>query len=103
MSGDFSTGLDLLADVLLHSGFPAAELERERQVQLAGIRAQKDALLQSASRAMRRALFGERGYGLDTLGTEESVQAIQVDDLKAFHQKLTRPNNCVLAIYGDVK
>src|SRR5262249_9370649 len=50
-----------------------------------------------------RALFGQGGYGLDPLGTEETVQAIQVSDLKNFHQTLTRPNNCVLAIFGDIK
>ncbi len=103
LSGDFSIGLDLLADVLLNPTFPASALERERQVQLAAIRAQKDELLQSASRAMRRALFGNAGYGLDALGTEASVQRIQAADLKGFHEKLARPNNCVMAIYGDVK
>jgi zinc protease len=103
LSADFTTGLDLMADVLLHPTFPAEALERERQVQLAGIRAQKDHLLQSASLAMRRALFGECGYGLDASGNEDSVQRIQVADVKAFHQRLTVPNNCVLAIYGDVK
>ncbi len=103
LSTDFSTGLDLVADVLLNPTFPAPAVERERQVQLAGIRAQKDHLLHSASLAMRRALFGERGYGLDALGMEASVQSIQAADLKAFHQRLAVPNNCVLAIYGDVK
>jgi zinc protease len=103
LSADFDTGLDLVADVLLHPTFPAPALEREREVQLAGIRAQKDHLLQSASLAMRRALFGESGYGLDASGNEDSVQRIQVADLQAFHQRLTVPNNCVLAIYGDVK
>jgi zinc protease len=102
LSGDFAIGLDLLSDVLLNPAFPAPALERERQIQLAGIRAQKDHLLQSAAQAMRRALFGETGYGLDALGTETSVQSIQIADLQAFHQKLARPNNCVLAIYGDV-
>ena len=103
LSADFATGLDLLADVLLNPTFPAPALERERQVQLAGIRAQKDQLLQSAALAMRRALFGEHGYGLDAQGSETSVQSIQAADLKAFHQRLAVPNNCVLAIYGDVK
>jgi zinc protease len=102
LSADFATGLDLLADVLLNPAFPAPALERERQIQLAGIRAQKDHLLQSAALAMRRALFGERGYGLDALGSETSILGIQAADLKAFHQRLAVPNNCVLAIYGDV-
>ena len=103
LSADFATALDLLADVLLHPTFPAPVLERERQVQLAGIRAQRDNLLQSASQAMRRALFGERGYGLDASGNESSVQNLQPADLQAFHQRLAVPNNCVLAIYGDIK
>ncbi len=103
MSTDFTTGLNLVADVLLNPTFPDSALAREREVQLASIRAQKDHLLQSASKIMRRGLFGEIGYGLDALGTEASVQKIQINDLKAFHEAFARPNNCVLAIFGDVK
>ncbi len=103
LSGDLATGLDLVSDVLLNPVFPPEALERERQVQLAGIRAQRDHLLQSASMAMRRALFGQTGYGLDFLGSETSVRTIQAPDLAAFHSRLTRPNNCVLAICGDIQ
>jgi zinc protease len=102
LSSDFSTGLNLLADVLLNPTFPEPALEREREIQLAGIRAQKDHLLQSGSKAMRRALFGEIGYGLDVLGNEASVESLQVTDVKSFHDKFARPNNCVLAIFGDI-
>ena len=103
LSSDFATGLDLLADVLLNPVFPADALEREREVQIAGIRARRDDLLKSAGFAMRQALFGNTGYGLDPLGTEETVSKFQATDLKSFHKKLTVPNNCVFAIYGDVK
>jgi zinc protease len=103
LSEDFATGLNLVADVLLNPVFPADELEREREVQLAGIQARRDDLLKSCSLAMRRALFGTKTYGLDPIGTEASVAKISVPDLKAFHQKLAVANNCVLAIFGDVK
>jgi len=103
MSEDFATGLDLVADVLLRPVFPADALERERQVTLAGIAAQRDDMLRSAILLMRRTLFGDTGYGLDSLGTEESVTRLAVDELRAFHARLTVPNNCVLAIYGDVE
>ncbi|MGE3312137.1 MAG: M16 family metallopeptidase, partial [Limisphaerales bacterium] len=99
---DFGIGLDLLGDVLLRPSFPAAELERERDFQLAVIRGQKDHLLQLAGRAMRRGLFGERGYGLDASGTEASVGALTLDQLRRFHARLAVPENCVMAIYGDV-
>jgi zinc protease len=103
ISSDFNTGLDLFADVILHPAFPAAPLERERQIQLANIRAQKDELLATAFRLMRRGAFGETGFGLHSLGTETSVQALRSAALKDFHASLAVPENCVLAIFGDVK
>jgi zinc protease len=103
LSSDFNTGLGLVADVLLNPVFPAEELEREREVQLAGIQARRDDLLKSASLAMRRGLFGASGFGLDPIGSEASVEKISVAELKAFHKKLAVPNNCVLAVFGDVK
>ena len=102
MSSDFAIGLDLVADVLLNPAFPPNELEREREIHIANIAARKDDLLKSAGVAMRRALFGPFSYGLDPLGSEETVKKISARDLKAFHQRLAVPNNCVLAIYGDV-
>lgn len=102
LSSDLSTGLDLVADVLLNPIFPADALEREREIQLANLQAQKDHLLKSASVAMRQTLFGNSGYGLDPLGTEESLNRIQTNDLISFHRQFAVPNNCVLAIFGDV-
>src|SRR6202012_1540827 len=63
LSSDFNTGLELLADVILNPVFPADELEREKEIQIASIRSRKDELLKSASLSMRRALFGDVGYG----------------------------------------
>jgi zinc protease len=102
LSSDFDAGLDLLADVVLRPTFPADAFERERQVQLAGIKAQKDELLPSTFKLVRRGLFGEQAYGLQTSGTETSVQRVQTDDVVALHRRLAVPNNCVLAIFGDV-
>jgi zinc protease len=102
MSSDFATGLELLADVILNPTFPAAQLEREREIQIAGIRAHKDDLLKSAFKSMRSQMFGATGYGLDTLGTEETLENITPAAIAAFHQKLATPGNCVLAIFGDV-
>ena len=103
LSDDFITGLNMVADVLLNPTFPEASLERERAIQLAAIKAQRDQLLRSASLNLKTALFGSSGYGLDTIGTEASVKGLQAQDLQGFHQRLTVPNNCVLAIYGDIK
>jgi zinc protease len=103
LSSDFEKGLELLSDVVLNPAFPSAALDREREVQLAGIRSQRDHMLQSASKAMRRALFGPLAYGLDPLGSEESLERIDVPALEAFHEKLIAPDNCVLSVFGDVQ
>ncbi len=102
LSGDFATGLDLLADVVLNPAWPAEPLQREREVQLASIRGQRDHLLQCAFKALRRGLFGEHGYGLDGLGSESSLRRLSAEDLDTFHRRLAIPNNAVLAIFGDI-
>ena len=102
LSSDFATGLDLVADVILNPTFPAAQLEREREVQIAGIRSNKDDLLKSAFKSMRRELFGPVSYGLDSLGTEETLATLDSAKVAQFYRKLATPENCVLAIYGDV-
>lgn len=103
LSDDFLLGLDVLSDVLLNPAFPSDALERERRIQLETIRSQRDHLLQSCSRIMRRGLFGPNGYGLDAIGNEESVQNIKISDLEYFHSQMAVPENCVLAIFGDIR
>ncbi len=102
MSGDFKKGFDVFTDVLLHPTFPATAFAREQSIQLELIRSQRDHLLQSCNQAMRKALFGPGGYGLDPLGSETSVGSLRVADMAKFHQRLATPENCVLAIFGDV-
>ena len=103
LSGDFATGLDLFFDPILNPSFPEAALERERIAQLASIRSQRDQLLQCAFKAMRRGLFGENSYGLDSLGTEVTVRGFQTLDLIRYHQRMTIPNNAVISVFGDVQ
>ena len=100
---DFALGLELLTEVLLRPSFPKAELEREREIQLGNLRHQRDELLTSCFKLMKRTLFGDTGYGLDSLGTEATVKAMQVADFAALHKQLVTPDNCVLAIYGAVE
>jgi zinc protease len=102
LSADFAAAMEVLGDVILRPTFPPDILERERNVQLAGIRATRDHLLQSAFQGMRQKLFAGRGYGLDPSGREESVKALTQADLCELHKTLVTPKNCVLSIFGDI-
>jgi zinc protease len=75
--------------------FPPDAFAREQGIQLELIRSQRDHLLQSCNQAMRKALFGAAGYGLDPLGTESSVGNLRAADAAAFYQRLAVPDNCV--------
>ena len=103
LSEDFAIGLELIADVMRRPSWPETALERERLMQLASIKGQRDQLLQCAFKSLRRQLFGDAGYGLDALGTEANVKGFTVADLQRFYARLLTPSNGVVAVYGDVR
>lgn len=99
---DFPLGVSLLADVLLNPKFPAPEVKREQEVQLAAIRAREDQLLKSAVRLLREKLFGASGYGLDALGKTNSVKALNPAHLRKALNDWLHPSHSVLAVAGDI-
>ncbi len=97
--------LDLFADVILNPSFPEDEFERQQQQQLAGIGREKVQPVAMGQRVLPRILYGEgHAYSnpLTGSGTEESVGALDVDALRAFHDTWFRPNNATLIAVGDI-
>ena len=96
--------LDLFADVLLRPRFPADELERLRQLLLATIQQEKAEPYGIASRLYPALIYGE-GHAYANprsgAGTENSVRAITLEDLKAFYTRWIRPDTSTLLIVGD--
>ena len=102
MQSDTQMALECLREVLQDPTFPEEEIERERQVQLAGIQAQKDQLLGRCLQLMRRGLFGNRYYGMTSLGQEATVSSFTREALLQHSKRWMHPGNQVLAIYGDM-
>jgi zinc protease len=103
MQTDLKLGLDILADVLLNPTFPEKAIAREKQAQLAGIKAEGEEMTVIARNLMRRSLFGDHPYGLRGNGTPESVSKLERDELAAFWKKYVVAKNGVIAIFGNVK
>ncbi len=99
---DLGMGLDILSDVLLRATFPDAEVAREKEVQLAGIRVDNDRLTTVAFREVKRTLFGTNPFAWDRNGTPETVAALDAAAVRDFHASLAVTGNLVLAVYGDV-
>jgi len=102
MKPDLALGMDILSDVLTHAAFPEEEIAREKEDQVASIKAEDEQITTIARHAMRRAVFGDHPYGLRSNGTEESVQALTRAQLLAFRDESVTAKNGVLAIFGDV-
>ena len=102
MSEDFVLGQATLLDLLLSPAFDEREVDRERKSQLAAIAQQRDHLLSHTLKQGRAQLYGQSGYGLDPLGSEDLVESFSPAQLTARHQLLTAPGNTVIAIHGDI-
>jgi predicted Zn-dependent peptidase len=94
--------LALMAAVALSPDFPADELERLRTERLTGLLQARDDPAALIGLAFPRLLFGpEHRYGTGAGGTETSLKALGVAELKTFHRSHYRPDNAVLIVVGD--
>jgi zinc protease len=102
MKPDLHLGMDILSDVLAHAAFPKEEIAREKEDQIASIKAEDEQITTVARNAMRRAIFGDHPYGLRSSGTADSVETLTRGQLLAFRDECVTGKNGVLAIFGDV-
>jgi len=95
--------LGLMAAVALTPDFPAQDFDRLRAERLTALLQARDDAGALAGLAFPRLLFGpEHRYGTSANGTEASLEALGVADLRTFHRSHYRPDNAVLVVVGDV-
>jgi zinc protease len=100
---DLQLGIEILSDVLLNATMPDAAVEREREVQLAGIKEDEEQLTTVARNILREALFGEHPYALRGKGTVDSVAKLTREELLAFRDRYLAGRNGVISVFGNVK
>lgn len=98
---DLAAGLAILADVLRRPGFDPQRLEIARRQAIEAVRRQNDEPDAIAGRALMRAIYGEHPLG--RYPTVETLQAVDRDDLIAFHRRHFHPNQLWLAVSGDFR
>ncbi len=103
LSRNFPAALNLLADVALRPGFPAAEVERQRTVRLANIVQQRGNPQVVASAVFAAALYGPaHPYAFTEIGTAEANKSITRDELQAFWRRHFVPQNAALVVAGAI-
>ena len=96
--------LALLADVVRHPAFNAADIERVRAQWLAGIAQEKTQPVGLALRTLPPLLYGEgHPYAIPFTGTgtEAAIKALSADDLRAWQGAWLRPDNVRILVAGD--
>ena len=93
---------DLLALILKQPVFPQDAFARVQSNALIALQAQKQSPEDVASEAFFKALYGAHPYANDPSGTEASVKALTVDDLKAFYKQYYVARNAMVAIVGSL-
>jgi zinc protease len=100
LAGDLPVILEILADVLKNSTFPAQELELHRQQTLTDLQLELDEPSEVARRIFVQSIYPKK-HPLHTFPTEESLQQIKRQDVIDFKTKHYRPDTTVLALVGD--
>jgi predicted Zn-dependent peptidase len=96
----FDATLDLFREFLLTPTFPGEELVQMRNLVFQEIRRRDDEPMSRIHELARASFYKGTPLGRLVLGTNESLQGIQRQDMRNFWQERYRPNNVIFAIAG---
>lgn len=99
---DLDALFGVLADVVLRPRFDADEVERVRAQHLAGLEQSRDEPETLVAWGLYDALYRGHRYGLPVEGSPESVTALGADEIRAHHDRVFTPGNCIVFAVGDV-
>lgn len=94
--------LDMLADMLFHSTFKPAEVERERRVVLEEINKYEDMPERLVEERYEELLYGSHPLSRFISGTRKTMLGITRPKLLAFRDRFYHPDRCLLTIAGNV-
>ncbi len=100
--GNESRGLELIADLILNSQFPDAELDKERQVIMDEIDSYLDTPADAVFDDFEDMVFAGSPLGHNILGSKHSVSRITSADCRRWLENLYRPERMVVFYAGNM-
>ena len=94
--------LELLSDLSLRSTFPARELAKEKKIIAEEINMYLDTPEENIFDEFQELVFQGHSLAPNILGTPETLQKIQSEDLKKFHSRFYHPENIVVSISSSL-
>ena len=102
LSGHRSRAFALLRKALTAPRFDREPVERIRRQIVAGIESGKDNPRRIAGRTWSRLVFGDHPYARPLSGTQETVAAIAVDDMRRFVRERLVRDGLTVGVAGDI-
>jgi predicted Zn-dependent peptidase len=102
MAGDAGALLRMLGDIVLEPSFPAAELERERQVLLHECTEDEDDPMATAFKLFDKACFGLHPVAQSVIGPRHNIERLTRDDLVAYVRRQYTAGNLVVGAAGPI-
>ncbi|MBN1527179.1 MAG: insulinase family protein, partial [Candidatus Omnitrophica bacterium] len=103
LSTDLDLAIELLKDILTDSTFPEDEIEKEKTLTLAALKAEDDDIFDRGVYTLRGLMFAGHPYGMRILGTPGTIAALNRKALIDFYKVYCVPDNMVISISGDIK
>ena len=100
LAEDLPTLLKMLADVLMNPIFPEKDIERVRSQLLTGLDLRAQDTNSMAMLEFDKLLYKDHPYQNPSDGYVETIKAIRVKDLAAFHKKYFGPKDMTLVVVG---
>ncbi len=101
LARNFAPTMDLVREMLLEPRWDEAELALARARVTSALQASRADPFAISGRAYARVFWGEgHPFARDVRGTEETVAAMTMDDLKAYHARALAPGNASLRVAG---
>ncbi|MFI6363677.1 M16 family metallopeptidase [Nocardia sp. NPDC050630] len=100
---DLSLAVDMVSDVVLNGLCRAEDVDVERQVVLEEIAMRDDDPEDLVGDAFLSALFGDHPIGRPVIGSIETIEAMNANQLRSFHLRRYRPDRMVVAVAGNVE
>ena len=99
---DFGRAADLLTDIVFHSTYPQAEIDKEVEVICDEIESYNDSPSELIYDEFENMLFCGHPLGHNILGRAELLRTFTTADALRFTGRLYRPGNAVFFAYGDI-
>ncbi|EKO3554070.1 insulinase family protein [Vibrio fluvialis] len=94
--------MNVVEEVLFKPGFRKEDFNRIKQQMIQGVVYQYQQPSWLASQATRQVLFGDSIFARASDGTEASIAALTLDDVKNFYRKYYTPHGAQIVVVGDI-